>query len=149
MLRATGCPGATPGESVPTKDAPQFRSGRVTHPIGHDTGWTTARSQDEVGTNSAQERQYSPVMAALFRKRCFGRTFLDTTLRAIVRPPHERGLGTCRTLSFYLNRSRFGGWKSSRVLVGDEGGRPRRRRRSSRKPALLKRRCARWRGDTA
>src|SRR3974377_1317204 len=66
MLRATGCPGATPGESVPTKDAPQFRSGRVTHPIGHDTGWTTARSQDEVGTNSAQERQYSPVMAALF-----------------------------------------------------------------------------------
>src|SRR3974377_418621 len=69
MLRATGCPGATPGESVPTKDAPQFRSGRVTHPIGHDTGWTTARSQDEVGTNSAQERQYSPVMAALFSPR--------------------------------------------------------------------------------
>jgi hypothetical protein len=66
MLRATGCPGATPGASVPTKDAPQFRSGRVTHPIGLDTGWTTARSQDEVGTNSAQERQYSPVMAALF-----------------------------------------------------------------------------------
>ena len=51
---------------MPTKDAPQFRSGRVTHPIGLDTGWTTARSQDEVGTNSAQERQYSPVMAALF-----------------------------------------------------------------------------------
>src|SRR3974377_1241081 len=59
-------PWATPGESVPTKDAPQFRSGRVTHPIGHDTGWTTARSQDEVGTNSAQERQYSPVVAGVF-----------------------------------------------------------------------------------
>ena len=66
MLRATGRPGATPGESVPTKDAPHFRSGRVTHPIGHDTGWTTARSLDEVGTSSAQERRYSPVMTVLF-----------------------------------------------------------------------------------
>ena len=47
---------------------------------------------------------------------------LATTWRAIVQPPHDQRMDTCRTLSFYLNGNRFTGWKYSLALAGDEGG---------------------------
>ena len=49
----------------------------MTHPIWDETGWTTARSLDEVGTTSAYSK---PVCF------CSDCTFLD----AIIAPPSEK-----------------------------------------------------------
>ena len=72
---------ATP-EETGSRPARAGKDRIITHPIGDETGWTTARSLSEVGATSVHSK---PVFA------CSDCTFLDEIHRAALDKKRSRG----------------------------------------------------------